>query len=97
MTRQKRDYWREASAGERAVRAKAAKQKRRRQKKGPTKPDVKERQPGLIKVAGRKRVGDSRAVNTRSGHFKKRTGKAVPREEAVLLVKRKRRNIKFWV
>jgi hypothetical protein len=95
MTRQKTDYWREANAGERAARAKAAKQKRRRKKKRPTKPDAKERQPGVIKVAGRKQVGDSRAVNTRPGHFKKRTGKAVPREEAVLLVKR--RNIKFCV
>ena len=94
MTRQKRDYWREANDRERAARAKAAKQKRRPKNKRPPKPDVKERQPGVIKVAGRKRVGDSRAVNTRSGHFKKRTGKAVPREEAVLLVKPKGRT--YW-
>lgn len=97
MTRQKRNYWREANDGERTARAKSATRSRRRKKKRPTKPDVKERQPGVIKVAGRKRVGDSRAVNTRSGHFKKRTGKAIPREEAVLLVKRKRHNVKFWV
>jgi hypothetical protein len=79
---------------ERAARAKAAKHKRRRKKKESAKPDSKERRPGVIKVTSKKGVGDSHQVNTKPGHFKKRTGKAVPREEAVLLVRRTRS--KYW-
>lgn len=86
MTRRKRDYLREANVAERAARAKAAKHRRRRRKREVSKPDAKERQPGLIRIRGTKKAGDSRHVHTKPGHFKQRKSKENPKDAAVVYV-----------
>jgi hypothetical protein len=87
VTRKKRDYLSELKAAERADRTKAAKYRRRRTKKELSKTGATESRPGVIRVRGEKKVGDSKHVYSKSGRFKKRTSKPVSKHEAVLVVK----------
>ena len=82
----KRDFWREAQELTRAERTKQAAKKARPGKKQKAKPDytARDRQPGVIRVTGKKRVGDSQHVHRKRDQFRKRrVAKRSLKEEGV--------------